>query len=559
MIPSKDHQLFEITNVLESVANQRYDSKLAYSTNDDFYNAVANAINTLIENLEDRVVEKTLLQESERRLTASKERLNQTLEQAIDAVITLDQDKTIVFYNEAAERIFGYSKKEVLNKNVSVLIPLEYRRRYTNFIDQSLLADPEKELGRTLSEFNLVQKGGAWFWGSISLSRIIYKEDILLTIFIKDISKRRRHQDNIRRINRLLKEKNKSDSVELDRVNIIMDLIFGNLPVQFLAFDKSGELLYTKGADLLNIIDRIQSENIRTVFRRNENIEVDFGELLEGQKQNFVMEHNSKFLDVSLSPNYDGDGMFMHFGGIIVDASDIMLAQLKMEEAYEREKEFGVMKSNFVTGASHQFRTPLTNIKNNFDILKLHVRKGKLPSKKETDNIVSRVSSAVQDITGLLSDMLSLSQDDSKMVQSSMKNLCINKICEDRLKTCEPNNLKIIGTPRDVILDPHTFGAGLSEVFDNAHKFSKSKSFDVTIEYKSDSIIITVKDQGIGVAKNELEKIFEPYHRAEEAIGYQGKGTGLTMAKKYFYYNRATISAKSYLKKGTTINIHLIQ
>ncbi|WP_160285434.1 EAL domain-containing protein [Pseudomonas knackmussii] len=116
--------------------------------------------------------------------------LPQILEQAIDGVIVLDESNCVLLFNAAAERLWGYSRDEVLGRDVGLLLPDEVRPR----LDAPL--DSEAIVG-SRSEVPMQRRDGSWLWGSMSISRIDVQGRRLLTAFVKDCTLQRRQREQM--------------------------------------------------------------------------------------------------------------------------------------------------------------------------------------------------------------------------------------------------------------------------------------------------------------------------------------------------------------------------
>ena len=77
------------------------------------------------------------------------------------------------------------------------------------------------------------------------------------------------------------------------------------------------------------------------------------------------------------------------------------------------------------------------------------------------------------------------------------------------------------------------------------------------IDFKSDHVIITIKDQGIGIPKKDLVHLFQPFFRAGNTSEIEGTGLGLSIVKEYIDEHNGRISVSSILNKGTTVTISL--
>ncbi len=116
-----------------------------------------------------------------------REMIEQTLEQAIDAVVTIDENNAITFYNAAAQRLWGYSKDEVLGQNVKMLVPRAIQGQHDSLVNANRETGRDKIVG-TSREVQIERKDGSQRWGSLSLSKVTLGGRITYTAFVKDVT-----------------------------------------------------------------------------------------------------------------------------------------------------------------------------------------------------------------------------------------------------------------------------------------------------------------------------------------------------------------------------------
>ncbi|HEY8938195.1 MAG TPA: PAS domain S-box protein [Cyclobacteriaceae bacterium] len=116
-----------------------------------------------------------------------RERNIQILEQAVDSVITIDEDKSILFFNKAAEKMFGYSREEVLGKNVKMIVPMEHRANHDQYVDSNIKTEVNKVVGSG-RDLSMTHRDGSKFWGNLALSKVNVDGKLQYTAFIKDIT-----------------------------------------------------------------------------------------------------------------------------------------------------------------------------------------------------------------------------------------------------------------------------------------------------------------------------------------------------------------------------------
>jgi signal transduction histidine kinase len=233
-----------------------------------------------------------------------------------------------------------------------------------------------------------------------------------------------------------------------------------------------------------------------------------------------------------------------------------------LRKAYEREKELNHLKSRFVSMASHEFRTPLSAILSSAELIEAYNDGGQ--DQKREKHIV-RIRSAVNNLTSILNDFLSLSKLEEGKVLSHPVEFMFNDFCNDLLDDILPilkpgqkvisptDNLKTV-----LFLDHKLLKNILLNLFSNAIKYSeqgKSIYFEFSMDEKS--LYFSIRDEGIGIPSEEQEHLFTRFFRAHNVENIQGTGLGLTIVKRYLELMDGSIHFESHLGVGTIFKISL--
>lgn len=126
-----------------------------------------------------------------------KETLEQTLEQAVDAVVVIDQDNRITLINAAAEALWGWPRAQVLGHNVGILVPRELRDLHDGYINANRRTGIDRIVG-TAREVPVHRRDGQLRWASMSISRVKVDSHIMYTAFLKDVTAQRAQGERMR-------------------------------------------------------------------------------------------------------------------------------------------------------------------------------------------------------------------------------------------------------------------------------------------------------------------------------------------------------------------------
>lgn len=117
----------------------------------------------------------------------AREIVEQTLEQALDAVVCIDENNNVTLFNASAEKLWGYERSEVIGQNVKMLVPQAIQANHDNFVNANRETGQDKIVG-TSREVKVERKDGGSLWGRLSLSKVRLAGRTLYTAFIKDVT-----------------------------------------------------------------------------------------------------------------------------------------------------------------------------------------------------------------------------------------------------------------------------------------------------------------------------------------------------------------------------------
>lgn len=214
-------------------------------------------------------------------------------------------------------------------------------------------------------------------------------------------------------------------------------------------------------------------------------------------------------------------------------------------------------QSQFVSDASHELRTPLTALRTSNEVA-LRDKKLRLPEARSViaDNIddIARL----QDLTDA---MLGLLRDDTTDFQP---NIPLAAIVGDAMgmvvNQAQAKNISVEDMTGDITLrgNERSLAQLLTILLDNAIKYSgESTTVTINSQIKSRMLLLTVRDEGIGMSPETLEHAFTRFYRAEESRSAGGYGLGLSIARKITEAHGGKITVTSSLGQGTTFTIAL--
>jgi two-component system phosphate regulon sensor histidine kinase PhoR len=230
-----------------------------------------------------------------------------------------------------------------------------------------------------------------------------------------------------------------------------------------------------------------------------------------------------------------------------------------------REMKLSRMKNEFVSNVSHELRTPLASIRVFGELLRL----GRVENQEKVREYGDYIETESRRLTQLINNILDFASIESGRKTYRFERCDVREVVCQTLKTFEvrlrQHGFNIIVEGAEVPLppariDPGAIAQSLSNLLDNAVKYSNgNKDITVSLRREGESVVIAVTDRGIGIARDEQEKIFDRFHRVSTGLVHDVKGSGLGLAivRHIVDAHGGKVTLESRPGEGSTFAIHL--
>ncbi|WP_250278602.1 ATP-binding protein [[Clostridium] colinum] len=350
-----------------------------------------------------------------------------------------------------------------------------------------------------------------------------------------------------RSFNHMARELRKTVS-EMENENNKLEIVLHNMTDGVVAFDEIGNLIHANKEfyELMGLEEDLYKINLDYFLNK---IDLPKNKIKLNENTETLIDKNGKYIQVVLIPYTDKNNFIE---GIMIVLKDIT-----------KQKKLDDMRKEFVANVSHEIRTPITTIKSYTETL----LEGAIEEKELAIDFLNTINEAADRMKFLTDDLLELSRFDGGKISFNFnivnlydivvgcvkQNIIIANKKNQEILLHEPENKEMI-----VIVDEGRINQVLNNIVSNAIKYSYENTvIQIYIEETKSTFIVNIKDNGIGIPKEDIGRIFERFYRVDKARSRAmgGNGLGLSIAKEIMQEHSGDIKAYSKVGEGTTMQV----
>ncbi len=240
-----------------------------------------------------------------------------------------------------------------------------------------------------------------------------------------------------------------------------------------------------------------------------------------------------------------------------------MLERERLTMALEKERELRELKNRFLSMMSHELRTPLASIRLSHDMLKKY---SEVSTPEEQEQALDNINIQVGYLADMVTDVITLSRGEAEGITATLENTDLITYCRDIFEEFQftyhrTHHLEFECEERIIRakIDKKLLRRAVTNLLTNAIKYSPENTQVTMALYLADNtILIEIRDAGIGIPPEDQTRLFEPFHRAANATNFPGTGLGLSITRQAIELQGGNISFVSS-EHGTTFTICLPQ
>lgn len=464
-------------------------------------------------------------------LAENEEQTRVIVDNALDAIITINENGIIEYVNKAYTNIFGYTNIETIGKNITLIMPEKHLKQHLKSFTKYVNSGNKNREGFRVN-FDGKRKSGEEFPLEIAISEFFVKNERKFTGLLSDLSEKEKAET-------IIKEKQEKFSTLFDTLydGVILTDLEGIITEWNLGSERMFGFTKEEAIGKSPAIVRKPKDSAKLKQKIIDGLKKDgrwIGEI------DFVRKDGrSGICETIVIPINDSKGKTIGTVGVNRDITERKLAseQIKLQNETLKEKNKALlvldrMKTEFVSAASHELRTPLTSIKGSLGLIK----SGQIPE-EQANEFIEICYNNTNRLIRLVNDFLDLSKLESQTDEFTKGNFDINVLLMETISEMQQfaksNSIEINYSRSDQIeihADRDRISQILVNLLSNAIKFSEGKEVNVSTAANSKFINIYIDDTSKIIVEELRERLFEPFVQGEDIMNRKSTGTGLGLA-----------------------------
>lgn len=460
-----------------------------------------------------------------------------------DAIVLIDPDERVIFWNPYASELFGFSKQEVLGKKLHDFIASgSYKKLARSAFEKFKTTGKGAVIGKTV-EIEANTKSGVVLPVELTLGGMQMENGWGAVGIVRDIRERKQAEAKL---------KNETKKFEVMMENLDDPVYWSDENFRVLYQNKSMKTHFSHSDDL-------SKKCYELIYNRTEPcVECGIEEVKKGKMIQQYRQHPKSKREYKIShiPMPNENGLYTKLS-VYRDVTEL-------KTLLKKSRESDALKTAFLNNLSHEIRTPLNAISASSQLLQMDDL-GDQQKHEMLDVIIEHT----EILASLVDEIVDLSRLETGQVNLNMEDVALDVVClqikelarnkKEKYKSQAACELNLSNDQIHFETDKGRLFSVLKHLIDNAFKFTSQGFVEIGFDLLDDRLNFYVKDSGIGVPKHLQDSIFENFRQADIKLSrkYEGAGIGLSICKKNVQLMNGEITLESEEGAGSIFYVEI--
>jgi PAS domain S-box-containing protein len=463
-------------------------------------------------------------------------------------ISVIDQQGRILHVNQSASRTSGYSREELIGRSYRML---ESGYHAPAFFEEMWATMLQGKVWR--GEICYRTKGGKPFWVDTIINPLINKTGHVTQYLCLhyDITDLKLNEERLKRSEAALREAQTVAKMGNWEYNLRTEEIFWSDEMF-----KIYRLDPSKGIPPLDAIQKIYHPDDWPHYLRNSMDAISRGLPYSLDVRLLFADGETRYVNVICCPLFDESGQVYKIHGTLMDINDRKIIEEHLQHQNDELQKINAQLDRFVYSVSHDMRAPLASVLGLITIVQLEA------DVEKKNEYMGFMKKSIHKLDDFIRDIIDFSRNNRTEILK--EKIDLNKLIEDIRQgihyVAEADRIEWqvqIREEQPLVSDPKRISVILSNLLSNAVRYSDLNKAHpqilIQVRVTTQSAWLIVADNGLGIAAEHLDKIFNMFYRATDHK--PGSGLGLYIVKETIEKLHGSIKVKSQVKKGTTFEV----
>jgi len=499
-----------------------------------------------------------LVAQRTRELYNSEKMSRAIIDNAVDAVITIDELGAISLFSPAAVKLFGYSEAEVLGKNIKMLMPEPYQSEHDGYLKHHKDTGEKRIIGIG-REVTGLRKDGSTFPMNLSVGKTQVNNKTIYVGTVTNLTELKEKEQELLNFSDRLAMATRAGKIGVWDYDVVTKLlnwddrmfaIYGVSRDQF-----SGAYEAWHNALHPDDLERAEAE-INEAIQGGKAFDTEFRVIWPNGDEHFI--------HASAHVLFNDQKQAQRMIGVNIDITESKRSEKAMLMAKQAAEEANRQKSAFLNIMSHELRTPLTVILGYLPLLK---NKEKMLPAESINQVAEDMDLSGQHLLEMINDLLDISKIEAGQLDLFVEDIQSTPLIEEMVRKfanqAQQKGIELLIANEDFSfqVDVRRLRQILINLIGNALKFTSHGSIKIAAKRDKKIVTFSITDTGMGIPESELPFVFDTFRQVDDSStrNVGGSGLGLAITKRLVELHGGVIWVESIVGSGTTFTFTIKQ